>query len=52
MDSNPEINALKQRIRELEDTIVHYEASRGQQADMLRRIQEILDEAEDDREVL
>jgi hypothetical protein len=41
MKSNPEINALKHRIRELEDTIVHYKAREVQLVDMLQRIKEI-----------
>ena len=41
MKSDPEINALKHRIRELEDTIVHYKAREAQLVDMLQRINEI-----------
>ena len=46
MKSNPEFNAFKDRIRELDDTIVHYEAHEGQLVDRLQRIQAILEEDE------
>ena len=52
MNSNSEIDALKHRIKELEDTIVHYKAYEGLHVDMLERIQEILDETTDGREVI
>lgn len=38
MNSNPEINTLKHRIKELEDTVVHYKAREDQLLDMLQRI--------------
>lgn len=53
MISNPAIDSLKHQIRELEDTIVHYKANEDMRINMLQRIQEILDETDnDDSEVI
>jgi cell fate (sporulation/competence/biofilm development) regulator YlbF (YheA/YmcA/DUF963 family) len=41
MKSDPEINALKHRIRELEDTVAHYKTREYQLTNMLQRINEI-----------
>ena len=47
MHSNPEINALKDRIRELEAACVHYKAQEDHLMDMLQRITAITEEMED-----
>ena len=52
MKSNPEINALKHRIKELEDTVVHYKAREEETEYMLQQIIEIAERTEDGGEVI
>lgn len=44
MLTDTEINALKRRVKELEDACVHYAAREEQLIDMLQRIGEITEE--------
>jgi hypothetical protein len=47
MKTNPEINALKHTIKDLEDTIAHYKARDDMITNMLNRITDIADELEE-----
>ena len=48
MKSNPEIDALKHRIKELENAIVHYTAREEETKYMLQQIIGIAEGTEDD----
>lgn len=52
MKSNPEINALKHRIKELEDAVTHYKAREEQTEWMLQQIIEIAERTEDEGEAV